>query len=91
MRQRIKMMTKEYRKINSCRECGHDHSFRPSLVDTKTSIDVIPLLRGSKIVTGDKGHYKRHVVLKHPWRPDRAYVEKLDIQPKGHSWEMYGS
>jgi hypothetical protein len=44
--------------------------------------------------TNDKGHYESHVVLKHPGRlayPTRAYLEKLGIQSKGKSWEMYGS
>jgi hypothetical protein len=82
-------------EINSCLERGHDQSF----VDTKTSIDVIALLvrklrekerEGSKIMTDDKGHYKRHVVLKHPGRlcyPGRAYLEKLGIQPRDKSCE----
>ncbi|MGB6529292.1 MAG: hypothetical protein WBF33_14390 [Candidatus Nitrosopolaris sp.] len=32
------------RKEEICKECGHDHGFRPSFKDVKTSIDVIPLL-----------------------------------------------
>jgi hypothetical protein len=34
----------EAKKEEVCEECGHDHSFRPSFKDVKTSIDVIPLL-----------------------------------------------
>ena len=31
-------------KISSCRECGHDRSFRLSLDDVGSSIDIFPLL-----------------------------------------------
>ena len=37
--------------------------------------------------------YESHVVMKHPGKlayPSKAYLERLDIQPKGKSWEMYG-
>jgi hypothetical protein len=37
--------------------------------------------------------YESHVVMKHPGKlayPGKAYLERLDIQPKGKSWEMYG-
>jgi hypothetical protein len=27
-----------------CKECGGDHSFRPTLEDVKTSIEIIPVL-----------------------------------------------
>jgi hypothetical protein len=36
-------VTREVKK-QICKECGHDHGFRPSFKDLKTSIDVIPLL-----------------------------------------------
>jgi hypothetical protein len=36
-------VTREVKK-QLCKECGHDHGFRPSFKDLKTSIDVIPLL-----------------------------------------------
>jgi hypothetical protein len=35
-------VTREVKK-KICKECGHDHGFRPSFKDLKTSIDVIPL------------------------------------------------
>jgi hypothetical protein len=37
--------------------------------------------------------YESHVVMKHPGKlayPGKAYLERLDIHPKGMSWEMYG-
>ncbi|MFZ0512322.1 MAG: hypothetical protein WAM14_12005 [Candidatus Nitrosopolaris sp.] len=36
--------TETSEEINSCRECGHNDSFRPSFDDVRTSIDIIPLL-----------------------------------------------
>jgi hypothetical protein len=43
--------------------------------------------------TNVEDDYKHHVVLKHPGKlayPSKAYLERLDIQPKGKSWEMCG-
>jgi hypothetical protein len=44
--------------------------------------------------TNDRIQYESHVVLKHPKRlsyPSKAFLEKHGIQPKGKTWEMYGS
>jgi hypothetical protein len=40
-----------------------------------------------------QGDYEGHVVMKHKGKlayPGKAYLERLGIEPKGKSWEMYG-
>jgi hypothetical protein len=40
-----------------------------------------------------EGDYESHVVMKHPGKlayPGKAYLERLGIEAKGKSWEIYG-